>query len=282
APFERALLVGGEERAAELLDRFGARIAAALSPSTFGPGVARRASELEIPLYPRSLLLEARGRRRVRSVLLRPRGGGAPQSIPVDAILLAHRRLPNVQLLFQPGGEMIWSGKVGAYLPRIAAGGGTTVPGLFAAGEAAGFAAGAEAEASGIAAAEAVLSPPAGLGAPPPAPPDVTPSLLQGYYSELRNGSSARGKWILCACEDVLVSEVEEAHALGYQGLEEVKRYTGVGTGVCQGRFCLPDAILLLAALEKRPPAEVGYIRQRPPVLPTSLGAWAQLPEAPP
>ncbi|MCI4363726.1 MAG: 2Fe-2S iron-sulfur cluster-binding protein [Thermoplasmata archaeon] len=282
APFERALLVGGEDRAAELIDRFGTHIAAAVSLSTFGPAVARRASELEIPLYPRSLILEARGRRRVRSALVRPRGGGPPLSLPVDAILLAHRRLPNVQLFFQPGAEMEWSGEVGAYLPRLSPGGGTSVPGLFAAGEAAGFAAGAESEASGVAAAEALLAS-ASSAAPALRPPTVgTPSPLEGYYTELLGAASGRGKWILCACEDVLLSEIDEANALGYRGLEEVKRYTGVGTGVCQGRFCLPDAILLLSALERRPPAEVGYIRQRPPVLPTPLGAWAELPEAPP
>ncbi len=54
-----------------------------------------------------------------------------------------------------------------------------------------------------------------------------------------------------------------------------VKRYTGVGTGLCQGRYCLPDALLLLAQLEGRPASEVGYIRQRPPLVPTPLSALA-------
>jgi sarcosine oxidase subunit alpha len=282
-PFQHALLVGGEERAAELLDKFGAQVAATLSPSTISPEVARRASDLEIPLYPRTLLLEVNGRRRVRSVLLRSRGGGEPQRLPVDAILLAHRRLPNGQLFFQPGADMAWSPAVGAYLPRIFPGGASSVPGLFAAGEAAGFRPGTEAEASGVAVAQGILEPQLRSASSVPVPgAGDGPSPLEGYYRELLEGPRSRQKWILCACEDVLLPELEDASALGYRGLEEVKRYTGVGTGVCQGRFCLPDAILLLSALERRPPSEVGYIRQRPPVLPTPLGAWAELPETPP
>jgi sarcosine oxidase subunit beta len=70
---------------------------------------------------------------------------------------------------------------------------------------------------------------------------------------------------------------VEEAVRRGYRGLEVIKRYTGVGTGLCQGRFCLPDALLVLATLEARPPPSVGTITQRPPLVPTPLGALAGL-----
>jgi sarcosine oxidase, subunit beta len=76
-----------------------------------------------------------------------------------------------------------------------------------------------------------------------------------------------------------LFQEIRDAENRGYRGLEVVKRYTGLGTGLCQGRYCLPDAVLLLSILEGRPPPEVGYIRQRPPVTPTPLSAFAELPE---
>jgi hypothetical protein len=76
---------------------------------------------------------------------------------------------------------------------------------------------------------------------------------------------------------DVLVSEVERAVRSGYRGIEVVKRYSSLGSGICQGRYCLPDALLLLSILEDRPPSEVGYITQRPPVVPTPLAALASL-----
>jgi sarcosine oxidase subunit beta len=77
----------------------------------------------------------------------------------------------------------------------------------------------------------------------------------------------------------VLLDEVLEATERGYRGIEVLKRYTGLGTGLCQGRYCLPDALLVLAIRERRTPSEVGYITQRPPVVPTALGAFAGLPE---
>ena len=47
------------------------------------------------------------------------------------------------------------------------------------------------------------------------------------------------GKAILCACEDVTLSEVRRAFDEGHRDLESVKRYTGFGTGPCQGKECL-------------------------------------------
>jgi hypothetical protein len=79
-----------------------------------------------------------------------------------------------------------------------------------------------------------------------------------------------------------LVSEVERASRSGYRGIEVVKRYTSLGSGICQGRYCLPEALLLLSILEGRSPPEVGYITQRPPVVPVPLAALASLPASPP
>jgi hypothetical protein len=105
-------------------------------------------------------------------------------------------------------------------------------------------------------------------------PAGTTP--LEGYYRELLR-VPRRGRWIACPCEDVLLEEIEAATRRGYRGIEVVKRYTGVGTGLCQGRYCLPDALLLLSIAEGRPPPEVGYITQRPPVHPTPIAALAAL-----
>jgi sarcosine oxidase subunit beta len=75
----------------------------------------------------------------------------------------------------------------------------------------------------------------------------------------------------------VLLREVEAATRAGYRGVEVVKRYSAFGTGLCQGRYCVPDVLLLLSILEGRPTAEVGTITTRPPVFPTPLGALAEL-----
>lgn len=55
-------------------------------------------------------------------------------------------------------------------------------------------------------------------------------------------------KVIFCRCEDVTVHELEEAVAKGHDDLESVKRYTGFGTGWCQGKQCVALASRLLVA----------------------------------
>ena len=278
-PFRRALLVGGGARAMEMVDRFGAHVEAVVAPTQVHGTIAERAAELDIPVFPRTLLTGAYGRSRVRSALLRRRGGGETTRLSVDAIVLAHRRLPHVPLFFQVGARMEWRGSTGAYYPVLDDALATSVPGLFTAGESAGFVAPASAEASGIAAAEALLDRPARLADLPPRTAGEGPHELEGYYRELLAGRTGRGKLVACACEDVLLGEIDAAHRAGYRGIEVIKRYTSLGTGLCQGRYCVPDALLLLAQLEGRPPSEVGFITQRPPVLPTPLDAWASLPD---
>lgn len=278
-PFHEAVVVGGGDRARTVIEALDSAVAAVIAPGEISPELTRSASEREIPLYPRSLLVRTVGRRRVRGVEARSRGNGTRFSVDADAVVLAHRRLPNAQLFFQAGARMHWRSGAAAYFPVVDAHGATSVPGLYAAGDAAGVLPGSAAE-SGRRAADAIL----GDRAPSPPLPRVVedgPSELEGYYRELLRGSRP-GRWIACPCEDVLLAEVEAASRSGYRGIEVVKRYSNLGTGTCQGRYCLPDALLLLSILEGRPPGEVGYITQRPPVVPTPLAAFAALAPASP
>ena len=43
----------------------------------------------------------------------------------------------------------------------------------------------------------------------------------------------------LCRCEDVTLAEIDHAIAKDLTSVEEIKRYTGLGTGPCQGRECI-------------------------------------------
>ncbi len=97
--------------------------------------------------------------------------------------------------------------------------------------------------------------------------------LVPYYHEWLLAG--ARGKALLCPCEDVVVEELDEAVHEGFRGLEEIKRVTGAGTGLCQGRYCLPETLLLLSLFQGLPPQELGFITQRPPAWPTPVGGLA-------
>ncbi len=83
-------------------------------------------------------------------------------------------------------------------------------------------------------------------------------------------------KALLCQCEDVTVEDVRRAVELGYRDLESVKRYTGLGTGPCQGKTCLAIATRELLRLGATP-GEVAPFTVRPPLHPTPIGALASI-----
>jgi sarcosine oxidase subunit beta len=89
-------------------------------------------------------------------------------------------------------------------------------------------------------------------------------------------------KIIVCRCEDVTLADVMDAVHKGFLDIEEVKRYTGLGTGPCQGRECLVPACRVLQAERLRhplrrhthpeaPPDDHPFT-VRPPLYPVALG----------
>jgi sarcosine oxidase subunit beta len=82
-------------------------------------------------------------------------------------------------------------------------------------------------------------------------------------------------KVILCRCEDVTLSDVQRAVKLGRADVEEVKRYTGFGTGPCQGKECLREVAHAIARAAGCPPDEMKPFTARPPLAPTELAVLA-------
>lgn len=85
-------------------------------------------------------------------------------------------------------------------------------------------------------------------------------------------------KTLVCRCEDVTLEELEEAIAKGQRDLESLKRYTGFGTGFCQGKSCVALCAQLLT--ERGGSAELP-ITPRPPYHPLSMAVLATLAEPP-
>jgi sarcosine oxidase subunit beta len=82
-------------------------------------------------------------------------------------------------------------------------------------------------------------------------------------------------KVILCRCEDVTLADVQHAVSLGRADLEEVKRYTGFGTGPCQGKECLREVARAVAQATGGAPAALAPFTARPPLVPIELGVLA-------
>jgi sarcosine oxidase subunit beta len=91
-----------------------------------------------------------------------------------------------------------------------------------------------------------------------------------------------KGKVVVCRCEDVTLKDVHHSIELGYYDIEEVKRYTGFGTGPCQGKECLAVIARIIAERTGAPPATVPPFTSRPPLAPTPLRFFARLGEAGP
>lgn len=82
-------------------------------------------------------------------------------------------------------------------------------------------------------------------------------------------------KVLICRCEDVMLEELEEAVEKGHDDLESVKRYTGFGTGWCQGKQCVGLVARLLVERGGKPPTLP--ITPRPPFHPLPLAHLAGL-----
>jgi len=86
------------------------------------------------------------------------------------------------------------------------------------------------------------------------------------------------GKLLVCRCEDVTLHELDEAVARGHRDIESLKRYTGFGTGWCQGKWCLAACARLLA---ERGGDAVHPFTPRPPFHPVSLAHLAAIGDEP-
>jgi sarcosine oxidase, subunit beta len=84
-------------------------------------------------------------------------------------------------------------------------------------------------------------------------------------------------KALLCPCEDVTLDDIEGAIARGYRDVESIKRYTGFGTGICQGKSCLTAVAQVLAQTPGVSPEAVLPFTPRPPLQPTELSVLATL-----
>ena len=83
-------------------------------------------------------------------------------------------------------------------------------------------------------------------------------------------------KVLACRCEDVTLHELDEAVARGHTDIESLKRYTGFGTGWCQGESCVALCARLLV---QRGGDASKPITPRPPFHPLRLADLAGLAE---
>lgn len=89
------------------------------------------------------------------------------------------------------------------------------------------------------------------------------PREIRGYLQEEDH--------LLCRCEEVPLSLAREYAAMGVSGLRALRRFSRVGLGYCQGRFCQAMLADEFSAATSRAPEEAGTFKVRPPVRPVKL-----------
>ena len=82
-------------------------------------------------------------------------------------------------------------------------------------------------------------------------------------------------KTFICCCEDILVDDIEAAIAEGHTSIESLKRYTGFGTGICQGKTCIANVARILGAHVSKDAEEISPFTPRPPLSPLPLHLFA-------
>ena len=91
---------------------------------------------------------------------------------------------------------------------------------------------------------------------------DVPPTFFDGDSSKI----------FVCPDLDVLLDDIIHAYRdLGMWRMEHIKRYTGLGTGVCQGRDCQLNAAIVINQLSGKGFLEIGRFRARFPTVPQTL-----------
>jgi len=77
----------------------------------------------------------------------------------------------------------------------------------------------------------------------------------------------------ICRCEEVTLGEIERVIDEGYDTVDDVKRITRAGMGLCQGRTCSKVIARIISQKTGKPIEEVLQTGFRFPVRPEKLSA---------
>jgi NADPH-dependent 2,4-dienoyl-CoA reductase/sulfur reductase-like enzyme len=218
--------------------------------------------------------------------------GGRTGTIACDALLLHQGVIPSVNFSNAAGCAHDFDVEQHAWVPRVDAWFGSTVPGIAIAGDGSGIGGAESAALRGEIAAFGAAS---RLGKLSEAERDRQAAPVRAELDKKLRGrrfldllykpapqflAPPRDETIVCRCEEVTAGQVRDAaRRLGVTGPNQMKAFLRCGMGPCQGRLCGPTVVELIAEARGTTPAETGYYRLRPPVKPVTLAELAALPQ---
>jgi NADPH-dependent 2,4-dienoyl-CoA reductase/sulfur reductase-like enzyme len=273
--------------------RYAHRMAAHLNFVQQGYGYWREIKAAGIPFLPGHVIRRAMGSEAVTSVAVSPCDDqwrplrNPERHFDVDALVVGYGFLSSLELSRLAGCEHVYEPRLGGYVPVRSRELESTVPGVFIVGDGAGVAGSAVALAEGHLAGLTVAN--------------RQGRLVGRDYG--REANRARGRLLhlagfrdamdglyrfgpglytlaaeettLCRCEEVPVAEALGAVRDGCRHVNEVKAWTRVGMGRCQGRMCGPALAHLIAGAAGTLVTDAGIFTPRPPAKPVLLAALA-------
>ncbi|EYD76108.1 Sarcosine oxidase alpha subunit [Rubellimicrobium mesophilum DSM 19309] len=203
-----------------------------------------------------------KGRLGLRSVTVA--GPDGRREFEVDGLAVSGGWSPSVHLTCHMGGRPVWDEGVQGFVPREGA-----VPGLVAAGAAAGRFSTAECLRDGASAAGAALAD-LGLAVPEVEMPDAEGARAAVGVYPVGDGA----KQFVDFQNDVTVKDIRLSAQEGFQSVEHMKRYTTLGMATDQGKTANVPAIAVLSETLGSPIASTGTTTFRPPFVPVSIAAY--------
>jgi sarcosine oxidase subunit alpha len=252
----------------------------------------RRLKASGVPVLPRHMVTEARGGKRVRSVVftqLSDDGKAVPgteQEVRCDTVAVAYGFETEAWLLTQAGCRTAYDEGLQEFVPA------ELKPAIHACGDITGLhdinLTIQQAKVAGLVAALEVIGPGEKSTA---VAVDHARTRLESYKVGLAAGDrsyreartmphsppypASLRKAFVCVCEDVTAREVKQAIAEGFSDIETLKRYSTVTMGPCQGKMCAMTSLQVCARETGRTVPQTGRTVSRPPYLPVPMGALA-------
>jgi sarcosine oxidase, subunit alpha len=267
-----------------------------------------------IPIQPMRVCTEIRGDREVSSAIvhdLKLDGRlGAQRELDVDAVCIAGGLRPLTELAMVAGCKYAHVPELGGIIPLHGHNYETSASGVFVAGNMTGIESATVALAQGRAVGAAIATPDRleqfeteVQKARSEAPISFMPEVSEGKQKLAHvwrkkgkrrpEGIEVQPSWmpataqardllsgfpedlVLCRCEDVTVGKIREAKQYGLVSAEELKRFTRMTMGHCQGRICQEIlATLVTREFGSRHHASI-FPSARPPVRPVTVGELA-------
>lgn len=231
--------------------------------------------------------IEANGDQSLETIRYRT-SRGTTTEVEATTLLVHEGVVPSIHAALSMNCEMRWCDAQDCFVPIVDTWGESSLRNLFVAGDGAGIAGAKAAQLRGVLVGIRVAERAARLSldeAESCARPlrsrlarelAVRP-FLDAYFKPRRQVFEPSDQTVVCRCEEVTAGEIRTLAKVGRPGPNQLKAASRAGMGPCQGRQCGYTITRILAAEQKRSPAQVGFLHIRPPLKPVTLGELAAI-----